>query len=135
MKTWEWSELLLCWRKLWGTGRFAGRGRTVRCAGLFDTATHAGNWHSTRIRGEPSEVARLILSEVGVVAGVSIALALPTALVLSGYLRSQLLGISNNDPLTLVATTALVAAMALLAASIPMRRAAKVDPMVALRYE
>jgi putative ABC transport system permease protein len=84
---------------------------------------------------KPSAVARLILSEVSLLTGVSIALALPIALVLSRFLQSQLFGISSNDPWTLVAMTALVAAMALLAAWIPMRRAAGVDPMVALRYE
>ncbi|MBZ5719242.1 MAG: ABC transporter permease [Acidobacteriia bacterium] len=80
-------------------------------------------------------VVRLVLSEVAMLVGLSIAVAVPLALSLSRLLRSQLFGVSNNDPWTLAAITGLVAAMALLAAWIPMRRAAGVDPMVALRYE
>jgi predicted permease len=80
-------------------------------------------------------VARMVLTEVTYLAGVSIALALPLALLLSRLLRNQLFGVSNNDPLTLCTVTALVGAVALVAAWIPARRAAKVDPMVALRYE
>jgi putative ABC transport system permease protein len=68
-------------------------------------------------------------------AGVSIALALPAALVLGRLIGSQLFGVSNYDPLTLVAVTLLVGLMALFAAWIPTRRATRVDPMVALRYE
>jgi ABC-type lipoprotein release transport system permease subunit len=49
--------------------------------------------------------------------------------------RSQLFGISSSDPLTLVVVTVLVAATALASALLPARRAAKTDPIVALRYE
>ena len=80
-------------------------------------------------------VARMVLAEVARLAGISIALSLPLALILSRFVRSQLFGISNYDPLTLGATTLLVAIVALLAAWIPTQKATKVDPMVALRYE
>jgi putative ABC transport system permease protein len=82
-----------------------------------------------------ASVARMVLAEVTRLAGVSIAMALPLALLLSRLLRNQLFGVSNNDPLTLCTVTALVGAVALVAAWIPAWRAAKVDPMVALRYE
>jgi putative ABC transport system permease protein len=80
-------------------------------------------------------VARMVLTEVAWLAGVSIALAVPAALVLGRLIGSQLFGVSNHDPLTLVAVTLLVGLMALFAAWIPTRRATRVDPMVALRYE
>jgi putative ABC transport system permease protein len=80
-------------------------------------------------------VARMVLSEVAQVAGISIAVALPLALVLSRVIKSQLFGISSADPLTLIGTTLLTGLAALLAAWIPTRRATRVDPMVALRYE
>jgi len=80
-------------------------------------------------------VARMVLSEVARLAGISIAVALPLALILARLIKSQLFGISSADPLTLVATTLLTGITAILAAWIPTRRATRVDPMVALRYE
>ena len=80
-------------------------------------------------------VARMVLAEVARLAGISIVLALPAALVLGRLIGSQLFGVSNHDPLTLAAVTLLVGLMALFAAWLPTRRATRVDPMVALRYE
>ena len=80
-------------------------------------------------------VAGMVLAEVGRLAGISIALALPVALGLGKLIGSQLFGVSSHDPLTLIAMTGLVTLMALIAAWIPTRRATRVDPMVALRYE
>jgi len=71
--------------------------------------------------------ARLAL--IGVFAG------LGGALALTRYLSSMLYGIKPTDPLTLLAVSLLLAAVALLASYIPARRATNVDPMVALRYE
>jgi predicted permease len=80
-------------------------------------------------------VIRMVLVEVLWLAGISIALALPASILLARAARSQLFGISNNDPLTLCAVTLTVAAVAVVSALLPARRAAKIDPMVALRYE
>jgi putative ABC transport system permease protein len=82
-----------------------------------------------------NNVARMVLVEVARLAGISMALALPAALVLGRLIGSQLFGVSSHDPLTLVAVTLLVGLMALFAAWLPTRRATRVDPMVALRYE
>jgi predicted permease len=82
-----------------------------------------------------ASVMRLVLMETLRLAGISIAVALPVSLLLARGIRSQLFGISSNDPLTIALVTLLVAAVAIAAALIPARRAAKVDPMVALRYE
>jgi putative ABC transport system permease protein len=80
-------------------------------------------------------VARMVLTEVARLAAISVAVALPAALALGRLIGSQLFGVSSHDPLTLVAVTLLVGLMALFAAWIPTRRATRVDPMVALRYE
>jgi putative ABC transport system permease protein len=80
-------------------------------------------------------VMRMVLMEVLWLAGISTAVALPTSLLLTRSIRSQLFGISSSDPLTLGLMTLLVTMVALLSALIPARRAAKVEPMVALRYE
>ncbi len=80
-------------------------------------------------------VARMMLVEIIRLAAVSIGAALPLALLLSSMVKSQLFGVSNNDPLTLGVVILSVTGMALLAAWLPTRRATRVDPMVALRYE
>jgi putative ABC transport system permease protein len=82
-----------------------------------------------------ASVMRMVLTEVLWLAGISTAIALPASLLLTRSIRSQLFGISSSDPLTLGLMTLLVIMVALFAAMIPARRAAKVDPMVALRYE
>jgi putative ABC transport system permease protein len=57
------------------------------------------------------------------------------ALALTRLLKTLLFGVSATDPLTFIAIAALLIFMALLACWIPGRRAAKVDPMVALRID
>ena len=80
-------------------------------------------------------VLKLVLSEVLWLAGAGIAVSLPVTLLLTRTLKTQLYGVSTNDPLTIAAVVFLLAWVALFSASLPARRAAKVDPMVALRYE
>jgi predicted permease len=80
-------------------------------------------------------VIRMVLVEVLWLVGVSMAIALPAAILLTSAARSQLYGISSSDPLTLVAVAVLVSVVAIASALLPARRAARTDPMVALRYE
>jgi len=80
-------------------------------------------------------VVRMVLAEVLWLAGIGIAAGLPLSLLFTLAVRSQLFGVSNSDPLTLGVVIVLVAAVAFVSAALPARRAAKVDPMVALRYE
>ena len=80
-------------------------------------------------------VLRMILMEVVWLAGAGIIVFLPLTLLLTSTLRSQLYGISSSDPWTIFSVTLLLASVAIFSALIPARRAAKVEPMVALRYE
>jgi len=82
-----------------------------------------------------ASVVRVVLAEVLWLAGIAVAGALPLSLLLGRTVRSQLFGISSSDPLSLVMATLLIVLVAISAASLPARRAARVDPIIALRYE
>ena len=82
-----------------------------------------------------TEVIRMVLSEVARLAAIWMAAGLPLCFILARAVHDQLFGISNYDPLTLCAVCVVILAVAFASAALPARRAAKVDPMVALRYE
>jgi predicted permease len=81
------------------------------------------------------EITRMILREAGVLLSVGLGVGLVLALAGARAVGSVLFGLKPYDPLTLVAATALLAVVAVAASYLPARRATKVDPMVALRYE
>lgn len=81
------------------------------------------------------DVIRMIVREVGWLAGIGTVVAFPIALILSRGLREQLYGISARDPLTIFAVVTMTGIVCGLAAFLPARRASSVDPMTALRYE
>jgi ABC-type antimicrobial peptide transport system permease subunit len=80
-------------------------------------------------------VLRLILGQAMTTAIVGVLLGLAGAFILMRFLQSMLFQVSATDPLTFAGVALLLLAVALLAAYLPARRATKVDPNVALRYE
>jgi putative ABC transport system permease protein len=81
------------------------------------------------------DVLRSVLLEGGQTSLLGIILGIAAATVLMRLLSSELYGVSATDPLTFGAVAIIVSAVAMLACYIPARRAMRVDPMVALRYE
>lgn len=81
------------------------------------------------------DILRLILAGAGRVAFMGVAVGLVSALGLTRLMANLLYGVGPNDPLTFIAVPAILISVALLASYLPARRATKVDPMIALRYE
>jgi ABC-type antimicrobial peptide transport system permease subunit len=83
----------------------------------------------------PSRVVRLVLRGVRLPLTIGIAAGLPAVWALSRLIESMLFGLKPTDPLAVGGATVLLVAVAQLAAYLPARRAARVDPLVALRSE
>ena len=82
-----------------------------------------------------SNVRSLILRDIAILVAIGIAIGIPAALAGNHLVSNMLYGLQGSDPASLIAATAILLAVALLAGYLPARRASHVDPMVALRYE
>ena len=80
-------------------------------------------------------ILRLVMAEVSLVAGAGILVAIPVSLALTRYLKSQLFGLSSTDPWTFAGAALFLALVGMVAAYFPARRAMRVDPVTALRWE
>lgn len=89
----------------------------------------------TALGAEPAQTVALFLRRAAVQVGIGVALGLAGALVLTRAVSGLLQGVSPVDPPSLAAATAVTVLAALLAAWLPARRAARVDPMIVLREE
>jgi predicted permease len=122
-------------------GSFALLGLTLSCIGLYglmayNVARRTAEMGIRKALGaRPWDVAWSILRGALTLAAIGVAIGLPVALALARLARFVFYGIEPHDPLTVIGTILIMLAVAALAAWIPARRAAKVDPMEALRYE
>jgi ABC-type antimicrobial peptide transport system permease subunit len=113
----------------------------LSCLGLHGLMAHQVTSRTGEIGlrmalgARPVDVARPILCESGKLALLGIVLGLPLTLALARILGAVVFGIAPYDPVTLVFSGLILVAVALAGAWLPARRAARVDPMVALRYE
>jgi putative ABC transport system permease protein len=83
----------------------------------------------------PGNIRALILKGAMTLTALGLVLGIGGALLLAQFLSSMLFNIGKYDPVTLVAVAVILSAVALLACLVPARRAMRVNPIVALRYE
>ena len=123
------------------SGLFAALAVTVACVGLYGLLAFqvARRTQEIGIRlalgAEREDVLGLVLGQGARLAIAGTLIGCAAALGVTRYVQSFLFGVQPADPLTLMAVAALLVGLALIASYIPARRAAKVDPMVTLRYE
>jgi putative ABC transport system permease protein len=120
---------------------FAGVGLFLASVGLYGVLSYNVTQRQREIGirialgAQIEDVTRLILRQGLTLVIWGSVLGIAAALVTGKALRTYLLGVSSTDPLTLVIGTLLLAGIALFACYMPARRAARIDPMEALRYE
>jgi putative ABC transport system permease protein len=122
-------------------GVFAGAALLLAAVGIYGLVAHsvARRTQEVGIRmafgAQRGDVLRLLVGEGARLAGAGVALGLALSIALTRLISSLLFGITALDPATFLLVAALLAAVAILACYIPARRATRVDPIVALRYE
>jgi predicted permease len=136
-----WQQLAPERFETWLLGLFAVIALVLANVGIFGVVHYsvAQRTHEIGIRmalgAQPRDVLRMIIRESLVLGGKGITLGIGGALALTQFLRSLLFEVKPMDPVTFVFVTVAMIAVALVGCYVPARRAMRVDPMVALRYE
>ncbi len=123
------------------SGLFAGLALLLACIGLYGLMSYsvAGRTREIGVRmalgATRGSLIALVLREAMAMVLAGVALGIPIAIACSRAMRALLFEVTPVDPLSLLATAFVLLLVATLAAFLPARRATRVDPMVALRYE
>jgi predicted permease len=122
-------------------GSFAGLALLLSSLGIYGVVSYLVEQQTREfgiriaLGAQRSDVMRLVLGDGAKMALVGVGLGVVAALGLTRFLTSVLYGVSATDPVTFAAVAMILNAVALAACYVPARRAMRVDPMVALRYE
>jgi predicted permease len=120
---------------------FGGLALLLASIGLYGLMAHgvARRTNEIGIRialgARRSRIAWMILRETLLLVVVALLIGIPAAVFAARFISSQLFGLSPSDPVTLVVAALVLVIVAVVAGYVPARRAMKVDPLIALRYE
>jgi predicted permease len=113
----------------------------LACVGLYGIMSYAVTRRTNEIGirmalgARSAHVVRLVMRETMQLVAAGVAIGLGVALAATRLIANLLYGVTPNDPVTMAAAALLMIAVAALAGYLPARRASRVDPMTALRYE
>jgi putative ABC transport system permease protein len=122
-------------------GGFAGLALVLAAVGLYGVISYsvAQRRQEMGIRvalgASGGQVMSMVMGQALRLAALGLAMGLALAMMLKSVLKGFLVGVSTTDPATLAVTALVLLIVAVLASYVPARRAARVDPMVALRFE
>jgi predicted permease len=123
------------------TGTMGLLGLILAVVGVYSVVSYAAaqRTHEIGIRmalgAEPRDILKMILRQSVVVVGIGLAIGLAVAFAGTRAIADLIVGIKPTDPATFVTVVVLLSAIALMACWIPARRATRVSPLTALRYE
>ena len=120
---------------------FGGLALVLASVGIYGVISYAVSQRTREIGvrmalgARPADVLRMILTEGLKLVAVGVALGIAAALLLTRLLEGMIYGVSMRDPLIFVVVNLLLVTVSLAACYVPARRAMRVDPLIALRYE
>jgi predicted permease len=126
---------------LWLLSSFAGIALLLAAIGLYGVISYSVTQRTQEmgvrmaLGASPGDLMRLVVGSGTRLAAIGIGAGILAALILTRFMSSMLFGVHPADPLTFAAVSLLLLFVILVASYVPARRATKIDPMVALRYE